>query len=253
MVGNKTYRTRITNTNSARLLIADDHELVRDGYQRMLSREPDLEVIGEASNGREAVELCRELGPDLVLMDVRMPEMDGLEATRTIKVEFPNVSVLVVTTYENPDYLFEAIEAGAAGYVLKDAPKRQLIDAIRRTLNGESPLNQELAMQLISRFSRQTREPGDTPQTQAPVPQQVPQQHRGAFATLLQELTPRELEVLQLVAQGKNNPQIAQELVISRATAKTHVERIIRKLGVSDRTQAAICAIELGLATSESV
>lgn len=249
MAGNKTYRTRITNTNSARLLIADDHELVRDGYQRMLSREPDLEVIGEASNGREAVELCRELDPDLVLMDVRMPEMDGLEATRKIKGELPTVSVLVVTTYENPDYLFEAVEAGAAGYVLKDAPKRQLIDAIRRTLNGESPLNQELAMQLISRFSRQTREPGDTPQAQAP----VPQQHRGAFATPLQELTPRELEVLQLVAQGKNNPQIAQELVISRATAKTHVERIIRKLGVSDRTQAAICAIELGLVTSESV
>lgn len=232
-------------TNPAQLLIADDHELIRDGYQRMLSREPDLEVIGEASNGREAVEMCRELGPDLVLMDVRMPGMDGLEATRTIKEELPNVSVLVVTTYENPDYLFKAIEAGAAGYVLKDAPKHRLIDAIRRTLNGESPLNQELAMQLISRFSRQAREPEENPP--------VPPQRRETSATQLQELTPRELEVLQLVAQGKNNPQIAQELVISRATAKTHVERIIRKLEVSDRTQAAIRAIELGLVTSESV
>ena len=249
--GNRTPRTRITDTNSARLLIADDHELVRDGYQRMLSREPDLEVVGEAENGREAVELCRALRPDLVLMDVRMPQMDGLEATRKIKGELPTVSVLVVTTYENPDYLFEAVEAGAAGYVLKDASKRQLIDAIRRTLNGESPLNQELAMQLISRFSRQTREPREKPP--APVQQQVPQQHRGGSATPLQELTPREMEVLQLIAQGKNNPQIAQELVVSRATVKTHVERIIRKLGVSDRTQAAIRAIELGLVTSESV
>src|ERR671917_1517362 len=147
-----------TRTESARLLIVDDHDLVRDGYQRMLDREPDLEVVGEATNGREAVELCRELGPDLVLMDVRMPEMDGIEATRKIKGELPTTSVLVVTTYDNPDYLFEAVEAGAAGYVLQDAPKAQLLGAVRRTLNGESPLNQELAMQLISRFSRQERE-----------------------------------------------------------------------------------------------
>src|SRR5918998_3530333 len=146
-------------TRSARVLIVDDHDLVRDGYQRMLDREPDLEVVGEATNGREAVERCRELGPDLVLMDVRMPEMDGIEATRRIKGELPTTSVLVVTTYDNPDSLFEAVEAGAAGYVLQDAPKHQLLSAVRRTLSGESPLNQELAMQLISRFSRLTREP----------------------------------------------------------------------------------------------
>jgi DNA-binding NarL/FixJ family response regulator len=235
-----------TPTGSARILIVDDHDLVRDGYQRMLDREPDLEVVGEASNGREAVELCRELRPDLVLMDVRMPEMDGLEATRKIKDELPTTSVLVVTTYDNPDYLFEAVEAGAAGYVLKDAPKRQLLGAVRRTLNGESPLNQELAMQVISRFSRQTREPGE-PAAQPAVPQ-----HRGAGVPGLEALTPRELEVLGLLAQGKSNPQIAQELVISRATAKTHVERIIGKLGVSDRTQAALRAIESGLVTLET-
>ena len=229
-------------TRSARVLIADDHDLVRDGYQRMLDREPDLEVVGEATNGREAVELCRELGPDLVLMDVRMPEMDGIEATRKIKGELPTTSVLVVTTYDNPDYLFEAVEAGAAGYVLKDAPKNQLLDAVRRTLNGESPLNQELAMQLISRFSRQGRE------RREPAPSPIVSQSRGAEAPTLEALTPRELEVLGLLAQGKSNPQIAQELGISRATAKTHVERIIGKLGVSDRTQAALRAIELGLA-----
>jgi DNA-binding NarL/FixJ family response regulator len=237
-----------TRTGPVRVLIADDHGLVRDGYKLMLEREEDLEVVGEASNGREAVELCRKLRPELVLMDVRMPEMDGLEATRAIKGEFPTTGVLVVTTYDNPDYLFEAIEAGAAGYVLKDAPKSQLLDAVRRTLGGESPLNQELAMQLISRF---TREGDSKPNESAPPPAAV-RRRRGADAPTLEALTPRELEVLQLLAQGKSNPQIAQELVISRLTAKTHVERIIRKLGVSDRTQAALSAIELGLVTPET-
>ena len=235
-----------TRTGPVRVLIADDHGLVRDGYKLMLEREEDLEVVGEASNGREAVELCRKLRPELVLMDVRMPEMDGLEATRAIKGEFPTTSVLVVTTYDNPDYLFEAIEAGAAGYVLKDAPKSQLLDAVRRTLGGESPLNQELAMQLISRFTREARKPNES---ESAAPQAAGRRRRGADAPTLEALTPRELEVLQLLAQGKSNPQIAQELVISRLTAKTHVERIIRKLGVSDRTQAALSAIELGLVT----
>lgn len=228
---------------SARVLIADDHDLVRDGYHRMLDREPDLEVVGEASNGREAVELCRELCPDLVLMDVRMPKMDGLEATRKIKAELPPTSVLVVTTYDNPDYLLEAIGAGAAGYVLKDAPKKQLMNAVRRTLNGESPLNQELAAQLISRFARGSARPTERPGTN---------DLRANGTPPPASLTPRELEVLSRLAQGKNNPQIARELVIARPTAKTHVERIIRKLGVSDRTQAAIRAIELGLVDTNS-
>ncbi len=131
-----------TRTESARVLIADDHDLVRDGLHRMLSRTPGLQVVGDASNGREAVELCRRLNPDLVLMDVRMPEMDGLEATRAIKAEQPTVMVLVVTTYENPDYLLEALKAGAAGYVLKDAPKERLLSSVRRVLEGESSLNQ---------------------------------------------------------------------------------------------------------------
>ena len=239
-----------TRTGPVRVLIADDHGLVRDGYKLMLEREEDLEVVGEASNGREAVELCRKLRPEFVLMDVRMPEMDGLEATRAIKGEFPTTSVLVVTTYDNPDYLFEAIEAGAAGYVLKDAPKSQLLDAVRRTLGGESPLNQELAMQLISRFTREGGSKPNEPESAPPPP--AVRRRRGADAPALEALTPRELEVLQLLAQGKNNPQIAQELVISRLPAKTHVERIIRKLGVSDRTQAALRAIELGLVTPET-
>jgi DNA-binding NarL/FixJ family response regulator len=240
-------QARGMQTRTARLLIADDHDLVRDGFHRMLGREPDLEVVGEASNGREAVELCRRLNPDLVLMDVRMPEMDGLEATRTIKEEQPLVSVLVVTTYENPDYLLGAIKAGAAGYVLKDAPKRQLVNAVRRVLEGESPINQELAAQLIRRLADEA-----TQYAQEPPPSLAPEK-RVAAKPPIEELTPRELEVLALLTQGKTNPQIAEALVISRATAKVHVERIIRKLGVSDRTQAVVRAIDLGLVKPETV
>jgi len=204
----------------------------------MLGREPDLEVVGEASNGREAVELCRSLRPDLVLMDVRMPEMDGLEATRTIKAERPEVSVLVVSTHENPDYLFEALKAGAAGYVLKDAPKRRLVDGVRRVLNGESPLNQELAARLIQRLAKEMA---------ARPAQPAPTTHPPTAKPPTAELTPRELEVLEFLARGWTNPQVAQALYISRGTAKVHVERIIRKLGVSDRTQAVVRALELGL------
>jgi DNA-binding NarL/FixJ family response regulator len=176
----------------ARILIADDHDLVRDGFQRMLGREEDLElVVGEATNSREAVELCRRLRPDLVLMDVRMPEMDGLEATRLIKDDQPTVSVLVVTTYENEDYLLEALKAGAAGYVLKDVPKRALIDAVRRALDCEAPLNQELASRLIRRLASEIPRPAGRNQSQ---------EEHGA-PTPLQDLTPREVDVVQLLAQ----------------------------------------------------
>jgi len=228
-------------TTPARVLIADDHELVRDGFRRMLSYEEDLEVVGEARDGREAVELCRRLAPDLVLMDVRMPKMDGLEATRAIKAEQPAVGVLVVTTYDNPDYLLDAIKAGAAGYVLKDAPNRQLTNAIRRALDGESPLNQELASQLIRRLAGEAPQPAQEPPSTA--------EGRGAGAASLPNgLTLRELEVLGLVALGKTNQEIAEGLFISKATAKVHVRRVIAKLGVSDRTQAVVRALSLGLA-----
>jgi DNA-binding NarL/FixJ family response regulator len=228
-------------TTPARVLIADDHELVRDGFRRMLGYEEDLEVVGEARDGREAVELCRRLDPDLVLMDVRMPKMDGLEATRAIKAQHPSVSVLVVTTYDNPDYLLDAIKAGAAGYVLKDAPNRQLTNAIRRALDGESPLNQELASQLIRRLAGEAPQPAQEPPSTA--------EGRGAGAASLPNgLTLRELEVLKLVALGKTNQEIAEGLFISKATAKVHVRRVIAKLGVSDRTQAVVRALSLGLA-----
>src|SRR5215212_8091931 len=140
----------------ARILIADDHALVREGLRTMLSGEDGIEVIAEANDGQQALNICRELEPDLVLMDVRMPVMDGLQATKKIKQEMPKTSVMMVTMHENPDYLFEAVKSGAAGYVLKDASGERLLSAVRRTLDGESPLNQELAMRLLVRLSRES-------------------------------------------------------------------------------------------------
>ena len=221
-----------------RLVLADDHHLLRRGFRSLLSSEPGLEVVGEASTGLEAIEICQRLVPDLVLMDVRMPEMDGITATRRIKREQPGVSVLVVTMHENPDYLLEALDAGAAGYVLKDAPADRLINAVRRTLDGESPLNQELATRLLRQLAEEKQH------SLYPTPSKHHEPLEDA-------LTPRETEVLGLLTTGQTNQQIAQTLTISKGTAKVHVERIIRKLGVSDRTQAAVRAIELGFTSLE--
>jgi DNA-binding NarL/FixJ family response regulator len=211
-----------------RLLIADDHELARAGLRNVLTTEPDLEVIGEAATGREAVALCHRMRPDLVLMDVRMPDMDGLAATRAIKQESPGTSVLMVTMHEKPAYLLEALKAGAAGYILKDASEEELLGAVRQILAGESLLNPDLA-------TRALRELAGEATGGAAVPEQ---------------LTPREREVLQFLARGQTNAQIADELTVSVNTVKVHVEHIIQKLGVSDRTQAAVRAVELGLVTS---
>jgi len=232
-----------------RIVIADDHGLVRQGFRGMLAREEAFEVVGEAEDGREAVEISSRVRPDLVLMDVRMPRMDGLAATREIKQMLPQTSVLMVTMQENPDYLVKAVRAGAAGYVLKGSPNSQIVGAIHRVLEGESPLNQELAMQVIHRVASEARqeEPaGPQQQTQPP-----PEEHKRPHQ-LPHSLTEREVEVLRLIARGLTNRQIAQELVVSKLTVKTHVQRIIAKLGVSDRTQAAVRAAELGLLTAKS-
>ena len=220
----------------ARLIVADDHALVRKGIEGMLEGEPDLEIVGEAADGREALELCRRLRPDLVLMDVCMPRMDGLAATWAIKEEMPTTGVLILTTYENLDYLLEAVRAGAAGYIIKDAGYPEFAGAVRRALKGESPLDQELAMRLLRRIT--------TANEQETGPAPVPD---GEPLPLPEPLTPRELEVVRLLARGKTNQQIAQELVISFATAKVHVEHIIAKLKVSNRNQAARFAEEAGL------
>jgi DNA-binding NarL/FixJ family response regulator len=215
---------------AARLIVADDHDLARAGLIGLLSSEPSLEIVAEAGNGREAVTRCRLLRPDLVLMDVRMPEMDGLEATRHIKDECPETSVIIITMHEDPDYLFQAIRAGAAGYVLKGSSKAEIVGAVRRVLGGDSLLDQRVMTDLLQRLARE--------ETQGAVP-------------ALQELTQREREILPLIVQGKTNPEIGAELVISQGTVKAHVQHIIGKLGVSDRTQAAVRAVQLGLVPSE--
>jgi DNA-binding NarL/FixJ family response regulator len=191
----------------------------------MLAGESGLSIVGEASNGDEALQLCRALRPDLMLMDVRMPEMDGLTAARAIKAELPKIRIIFVTMYEDPDYLVEALKAGAAGYILKDASRREVLQAVRQVMRGESFLNSQLMSNALVRLAEPTRGP----------------------APLHEHLTPRELEVLELLVQGQTNREIARDLVISPGTAKIHVERIIAKLGVSDRTQAAVRAIELRL------
>ncbi len=222
---------------TARLIVADDHALLRSGIRSMLAGEPDLEVIGEAADGLEALELCRRLRPDLVLMDVRMPRMDGLAATRAIKEEFPHTSVVMVTMQDDPDYLFEAVIAGAAGYVLKGATPDQLTEAVRQVLDGEFLLDQRLTVDLLKSLAERQKSSSPVGAGNTPEPP-------------LEPLTPRETEILQLLAQGATNPQIAQELVVSPGTVKNHVRHIITKLEVSDRTQAAVRAVELGLLTS---
>jgi len=266
----------------ARILIADDHALVREGLRTMLSGEEGVEVIAEANDGQQALTLCRELRPHLVLMDVRMPVMDGLQATRKIKQEMPKTSVMMVTMHENSDYLFEAVKVGAAGYVLKDASGERLLSAVRRTLEGESPLNQELAMRLLKRLARESREEssseggsggtsseppedapeeadgeGDEPLTTQPVATRSGAHQAGSGesaksrgAAQIESLTPREVEVLKLLSQGQTNPQIAQNLLFSVSTVKAQVRSILSKLGVSDRTQAAVRAIESRLTIS---
>jgi DNA-binding NarL/FixJ family response regulator len=234
----------------ARIVIADDHGLVRQGFRGMLTREEGLEVVGEAQDGLEAVEVCSRLQPDLILMDVRMPKMDGLSATREIKQRHPKTIVLMVSMHENPDYLLEAVKAGAAGYVLKGSPNSQIMSSVRRALEGESPLNEELAMHVIHNLVG-----GDTQgatQGASPPPQPPPREERPE-GSLPKPLARRELEVLRLLARGKTNQEIAQILGLSALTVKTYVQRIIGKLGVSDRTQAAVRAAELGLLAPESV
>lgn len=215
----------------SRILIVDDHELARGGLHTMLSGEPDLEIVGEAENGERAVKLSERLLPDLVLMDVRMPGMDGIAATAAIKRSSPATSVLMVTLYLDHDYLFQAIKAGAAGYVLKDATRRELLSSVRRVLEGETALDSALAMKLLGRLSQEKEE---------------------HVAQSIDPLTPRELEVLRLVVEGQTNHEIARALGIGSGTVKSHVEHIIAKLGAADRTQAAVRAVQLGLLQPES-
>lgn len=217
---------------TARLLIVDDHDLVRDSMKAMLSREEGLQIVGEATDGQEAVDFCHRVPTDLVLMDVRMPRMDGLLATRELKQRFPEISVLILTTHADENYLLEAIQSGAAGYVLKDASLHELISAIHRVLGGEATLDSELSTRLLQRLANEMRESAETPR-------------EPTRRELLQPLTPREIEVLEQLALGRTNREIASEFTVAVGTVKSHVEHIITKLGVSDRTQAVVRALEL--------
>jgi DNA-binding NarL/FixJ family response regulator len=212
-----------------RLVIVDDHDLARAGLASLLSTDPRLHIVGEATTGREALAVCRHLRPDLVLMDVRIPDLDGLAATRAIKQECPGTSVIIVTMHENADYLVEAVRAGAAGYVLKGASKQELVSTVSRVLAGEPVISSDLTIQLLRRLIRSDQ-----------------------VATAATQLTAREYDVLRLLVQGQTNGEIARDLRISRSTVKAHVEHILDKLGVSDRTQAAVRAVELGLVASAS-
>jgi two-component system, NarL family, response regulator LiaR len=220
-----------------RLLIVDDHDVVRSGLRYMLSGEPDLEVVGEARDGAQAVELCRGLGPDVVLMDVSMPGADGIEATRAIKGEHPGVAVVMLTVHDSPDYLLEALRAGACGYVLKDAPRGAVLGAVRQARDGGAPLDPRLT----ARLARQLADEGRG------APNRPAGTQNGRAGTATEPLTAREVEVLRLLARGRTNRQIARDLMFSVHTVKAHVRRILAKLGASDRTEAAVRAMELGL------
>ena len=216
-----------------RTLIADDQELVRTGFGVVLAAEPDMEVVGEAENGDQAVELARQLEPDVVLMDVRMPVLDGIAATRLIRERAPGgPRILVLTTFDLDEHVYDALRAGASGFLLKDVRAAQLLDAIRTIAAGDALIAPSVTKRLVAEFAAR------------PAHLERPRE--------LDELTPRELEVLQLVARGLSNAEIAERLVVGEATVKTHVTRILMKLRLRDRVQAVVLAYESGLVTPGS-
>jgi DNA-binding NarL/FixJ family response regulator len=213
-----------------RVLLVDDQALFREGLETLLSVHKDIQVVGQASNGREAVEVAAKVQPDVVLMDVRMPVLDGVGATRLLKEALPQCRVIVLTTFDDDEYIFDALRTGAAGYLLKDVPSARLVEAIRATARGESILEPSVAAKVIAEFSR--------------VSSMLP---AAQMEQLVEPLSERELEILALMARGGSNKEIAGQLFIAEGTVKNHVTHILGKLGVRDRTQAALKARELGL------
>ncbi|WP_127530901.1 response regulator [Paenibacillus kobensis] len=215
-----------------RLLLADDHAMVRKGLQMFLSMQADLQVIGEASNGQEAIERTAELSPDMILMDLHMPVLDGIEVTRRLKQSHPDVKVIVLTSFSDEDHVLPAIRAGAKGYLLKDIEPDELVRAIKRVWQGQVELHPDAAGRLMSLLA--APEAAAKPDAQDP-------------ASRLSDLTRRELEVLRLIASGMSNKEIGDSLTITEKTVKTHVSHVLDKLGFADRTQAAIFAVKHGL------
>jgi DNA-binding NarL/FixJ family response regulator len=207
------------------ILIVDDHTLFRTGVRKMLEAEGDMRVVGEAATGQEAVEQARKLMPDIILMDIRMPDLDGVKAARILHREMPHVGIIFVTMFEDDEFVFQGLQAGGRGYILKDAGPDTMLRAIRAVAHGESLLGPTIAQKVMRQFST-------LPGKQTP---------------LVDDLTPRELEVLTLIAEGMGNKEIAKELVISEKTVKNHINNIFSKLHVSDRSQAMLYAIRKGL------
>ena len=212
-----------------RIVVVDDHQVVRNGFAELLATQEDFDVVATAADGAEAVRVCRELTPDIVLMDVRMPATDGIEATRQLAAHDNAPRVIILTTFDLDEYVYDALRAGASGFLLKDVTAERLFDAVRVVADGEALLAPGVTRRLISEFAALRPKSDDA--------------SPAAFA----ELTPRETEVLRLMAEGLSNPEIATRLVVTEETVKTHVSRVLRKLGLRDRTQAVVMAYESGL------
>lgn len=219
-------------TEKISVFLADDHVLVREGTRHVLEHEPDIQVVGAAGDGEETVRLVCELKPDVVLMDMAMPQLNGIEATRRVKARSPGTAVLVLSAYDDDQYVFAVLEAGAAGYLLKESSSRELVDAIRAIRSGEAVLHPAVARKVLNRFMRRTE----------PV--------AGGVS---EEISPRELEVLKLAGRGRDNSAIGGELSISTRTVQAHLTNIFRKMGVSSRTEAVILALRRGWITLEDV
>lgn len=209
-----------------KILLCDDQAVIRDGLEMMLQLEKDMRVVGSAADGAEAVELASTKQPDLILMDLKMPGLNGIEATRQIHAKFPQIKILVLTTYDDDEWVFDAIRAGASGYLLKDTPRQKIVEAIRGTIEGKSFLDPAIAGKLMNQVASNQRQP---------------------VSVLAEKLTERELDVLRLLARGFNNGDIAAQLHLSEGTVRNHISAILEKLNVSDRTQAAVIAIQHGL------
>jgi DNA-binding NarL/FixJ family response regulator len=210
-----------------RILLADDQALFREGLHTLLSIQPDLDIVGEAANGEEALRLAATLRPDVVLMDLQMPVLDGVAATQALKSRQPDVRVIVLTTFDDDEYVFEGLRAGAVGYLLKDTPSDRLVEAIRRTARGESFLEPSIAAKVVAEFARLSARPPADP--------------------AVEPLSSREIEVLRWIARGASNREIAASLVIAEGTVKNHITNILAKLSAEDRTEAAAKAKDLGL------
>ncbi|HWR61736.1 MAG TPA: response regulator transcription factor [Clostridia bacterium] len=213
-----------------KVLLADDQDILVEGLKMILGKEEDIEICGTANNGRKAYEACKWNRPDLVLMDMKMPEIDGVEATAMIKKDFPQVKIIVLTTFNDDEYIYEALKNGASGYLLKDASPAEIAGAVRTVYNGGALIQSEVAVKVLDKFSELARE----------------NQKRNADPRA-ELLTEREIDILRLIAEGRNNREIAEQLYLSEGTVKNHITKVLIKLGLRDRTQLAVFTIRNGL------